>query len=95
MAFCICLKRSLHNVNVGVVLAYLEYLVENNVSVHKVSNNISAIRASLIMYGLDYLYLDHPRCKVFCESIKNQLPSSSGKEECHVLGHSQAFDTVM
>ena len=74
VAFCICLKRSLHNINLGVVLAYLKYLVENNVSVHMVSNNISAIRASLIMYGLDYLYLDHPRVRYFVKALKINRP---------------------
>ena len=72
--FCICLKKSLHDVNVGVVLAYLEYLVKNNVSVHMVSNNISSIRASLIMYGLDYLYLDHPCVRYFVKALKINRP---------------------
>ena len=74
VAFCICVNKSVHDINVGVALAYLEYLVENNVSVHMVANNISAIRASLIMYGLDYLYLDHPRARYFVKSLKINRP---------------------
>ena len=56
------------------VLAYLEYLEENHVSVHMVANNISAIRASLIMYGLDYLCLDHPRVRYFVKALKINRP---------------------
>ena len=74
VAFCICVNKSVHDINLGVALAYLEYLVENNVSVHMVANNISAIRASLIMYGLDYLYLDHPRVRYFVKSLKINRP---------------------
>ena len=70
VAFCICVNKSVHDINLGVTLAYL---AENNVSVHMVANNISAIRASLIMYGLDYLYLDHPRVRYFVKSLKTSI----------------------
>ena len=74
VAFCICLGKSLYDVDVGIILAYLEYLVENNVSVHMVSNNISAIRASLIIYDLNYLFLDHPRVRYFVKALKINRP---------------------
>ena len=49
-------------------------MVENHVSVHMVANSISAIRASLIMYGLYYLFLDHPRVRYFVIALKINRP---------------------
>ena len=36
------------------LIAYLEYLVENGVLYNMVSNNISALKASFIMYDLQF-----------------------------------------
>ena len=64
----------MYDVDVSIILAYLEYLVENNVSLHMVSNKLSAIRASLIMYDLNYLSLDHPRVRYFVKALKINRP---------------------
>ena len=44
-----------------------------------VSNNISAIRASLIMYDLNYLFLDHPRVRYFVKALKINRPLAVAK----------------
>ena len=52
MAFCLFPKVDLSNVSVSAALSYLEFLVENSVSVNMISNLVSAIRAMSIMYDL-------------------------------------------
>ena len=57
-----------------VVMAYLEFLVINGVSVNMVANNISAIKANFVMYSLDHAFLDHPKIRYFLKSMKMSRP---------------------
>ena len=57
-------------------MAYLEYLALNKVSVHMVANNVAAIRANLVMYGIDHAVMEHPRIKYFLKSMKINTPLS-------------------
>ena len=58
-------RHSFKNVSLCVIMAYLEFLVVNGVSVNMVANNISAIKANLIMYSLEHAFLDHPKVDIF------------------------------
>ena len=60
VGFCLCSKIMLQSVTLVNILAYLEFLVKNNVSVNMVANHVSAIKAKFIMFDLDYAILDHP-----------------------------------
>ena len=53
-------------------MAYLQFLIENNVSVHMVANHISALKANFVMYGLDYTVLNNPRVSYFFELNKDK-----------------------
>ena len=50
-------------------MAYIEYLTQNQVSVNMMSNNLSAMRASFIMYALPHQVLDHPCIVYFVKSF--------------------------
>ena len=60
----------IENVSIDEIMAYMEYLVENGVSVSIVANSISAIKAMSVMYGLPQLLLQHPRVHYFIKSLK-------------------------
>ena len=44
-------------------MAYLQYLVENGVSVklNMIANNVSALRASFIIYQIDHAVFENPQ----------------------------------
>ena len=76
LAFCIYMKLTVVDVHVGVLLAFLECLHVNNVSVSMICNYLSAISAKLIMYALSTTWLDDrklqinwPLCITKCNSI--------------------------
>ena len=74
VAFCIVTKCAFVNINVIVVLSFLECLVGNSCSAGMVANYVSAIRASFVMYDLPYLVLDHPKVKYFLKSLRINRP---------------------
>ena len=51
VAFCVYMKVAMVDVHVGVLLAFLECLHVNKVSVHMVCNYLSAIKAKFICLG--------------------------------------------
>ena len=44
----------------SIVIAYLEFLVKNQVSVSMIANHVSAVKAHFIIYGLPFQILEHP-----------------------------------
>ena len=72
---CVC-RHSFKNVSLCIVMAYLEFLVMNGVSVNISANNISAIKANLVMYSLEHAFLDHPKSRYFLKSMKMSRPLS-------------------
>ena len=69
-----CSKMNLQSVSLVTILAYLEFLVKNSVSVNMVANHVSAIKAKFIMYDLQYAILDHPKVRYFIRSLKINRP---------------------
>ena len=57
-----------------IILAYLEFLVKNKVSYHMLANNLCALKANFIMYGLDHSLIDHQKVKYFMKSVKINRP---------------------
>ena len=89
------------------ILAYLEYLVRNNVSVNIVANHVSAIKPKFIMYDLDYAILDHPKVRYFIRSLKINRPLTVVKRnilslqvlkslvhECNYIFAGQVFKAI-
>ena len=54
VAFCLYARVELSIISVSVALSYLEFLVENNVSISMISNHIAAIKAMSIVYDIQY-----------------------------------------
>ena len=74
IAFCIITKCALFQVNVRVILSFMECLVKNSCSPCMVANYVSAIRASFVLYELPHHILDHPRVKYFFKSLRINRP---------------------
>ena len=66
MGFCICTQISENCISLGMVL---EFLAWNQVSVHMIANNVSAIKPNLVLHGLDHSFMDLPRI-IFLKSMK-------------------------
>ena len=76
MGFCQVTRLNIHSIQFLDLIAYLEYLVENGVSCNMVSNNISALKASFIMYNLKFHLLEHPHIRFFIKSLQINRPLS-------------------
>ena len=74
MAFGICAKIKFNSLSVSEALSYLEFLVDNGVSSHMISNHVSATRAMYVLYDLPYKTWDHPKIKYFVRSTKLSRP---------------------
>ena len=71
VAFCLFAKVSLEKTSVSAALSYLEFLVENEVSVNMVKNHI---RAMSIVYDLQFSSWDHPKVRYFVKALKLHRP---------------------
>ena len=76
VAFCIVAGVLMSNVNVEVVMSFLECMVQNHCSCAVLENYMSAIKANFVLYDLPFLVFDHPKIKYFIRSIKINRPLS-------------------
>ena len=76
IGFCVCSKIRVNCISLAVIMAFLEFLAWNKVSVHMIANHVSAIKANLVVYGLEYEFMDHPRIRYFLKSMKMSRPLS-------------------
>ena len=74
IGFCICSDIDPTEITLHEVLAYLEYLSENNVSCNMLANNISALKANFIMYSLQYELMEKPQVRLFVKATKINRP---------------------
>ena len=74
LAFCICMDVAVHSIDVKVVLSFLECLVIYKCSTAMISNYVSAIKTSFVLYDLPYHLLDHPKVKLFQKSMRINRP---------------------
>ena len=86
MAFCVCCGVDVTKISHIIVLAYLEFLVKNQVSVHMIANHVSAIKAMAIIYQLNFQVMDHPTIRYFVKSVKINRPLAPPKR--HIMGFS-------
>ena len=77
VGFCICSSVEVAKPTLSIVMAYLEFLVKNQVSVSMIANHVSALKAQFIIYGLSYHLLDHPEIRYFIKSLKINRPLTS------------------
>ena len=71
IAFCIVTKSCITNVNVKMVLSFLECLVLNACSFCMIANYVSALKANFVLYDLFFEVLDHPKMKYFVKALKS------------------------
>ena len=71
MSFCVFV-----NLDVNGILAYLECLNFNKVSVNMIMNHLSAIKAKLVVLGLNPSPLDHKKIKYYLRALKLNRPIS-------------------
>ena len=76
VGFCCIADILIKDISLHSVMAYLEYLALNKVSVHMVANNVAAIKANLVMYGIDHSVMEHPRIKYFLKCMRINRPLS-------------------
>ena len=76
MAFCIVMEVAIENVSVKVLLSFLECRVINKCSAAVVANYVSAIKASLTLYDLEFVICDHPNVKYYLKSLQINRPLS-------------------
>ena len=69
-------------------MAYLKFLVQNNVSANMLSNNVSALKANFVRWGLDFNIWDHPHIKYFRKAVKINRPL------CPVRRNIMSLETV-
>ena len=83
IAFCIYMQVAMCDVQVGVLLAFLECLNVNNVSVSMVCNYLPSIRSKFTTYGLSTVPLDDKKLPYFITSLKINCPLSITK--CNII----------
>ena len=74
VAFCVFVKFSLKNVNGKNIISFLEYLAQQNISVHMLANYVAAIKANFIIYNLDKSCLSDSKIKYFLKSVRINRP---------------------
>ena len=70
LAYCYCAKISIFKVDLSHIMAYLQYLVDNGVSVNMISNNLSALKASFIIDHLDHSVFQSQQISYFVKALK-------------------------
>ena len=94
LAFCHCAKIAIPSVNLHHVMAYLQYLVENGVSVNMVANNISALKASFIIYQLNHSVFENPQIAYFIKALKINRPLKVVQRNVMTLSQLRALVTL-
>ena len=74
IAFCIVTKSCIVNVNVKMVLSFLECLLSNSCSCCMIANYVLAVKANFILHDLLFEVLDHPKVKYFVKALKINRP---------------------
>ena len=74
LAYCCFIQTQLSQLTPVILLSFLEFLTENGISHSAIANYISAVKASLSMYGISTLpFYDH-RIKYFQKSLVLNKP---------------------
>ena len=74
VAFTIFLQKNLLNIDVWLILGFLEFLVYNKKSFPTVANTLSAIKTQCQLYGLDCIAFSDKRISLFIKSLKINRP---------------------
>ena len=76
VCFCVYLSVDVRNLDVEGILAFMECLHVNQVSASMIANYLAAIRAKLVVLGLNPSPLDHKKVKYYVRALKLNRPMS-------------------
>ena len=76
VCFCVYLSVDVRNLDVEGILAFMECLHVNQVSANMIANYLAAIRAKLVVLGLNPSPLDHKKVKYYVRALKLNRPMS-------------------
>ena len=74
MSFCICVNVDLGAVSATVILAFLEFLIQNQISHSFIPNYVSSVKSVMGFYGLNTSAFDHFQVNMFLRSTKINRP---------------------
>ena len=72
--FLVVAEPSLPQATTLDVLAYMEHLLQNGMSVSNITNHIAGIRAMFVVYGLNPTILTNNRIPLFLKSVRINRP---------------------
>ena len=70
MAFCVCRKINVLELQVAHILCFMEFSVNSNVSVSMIQNHLSALKVKFLFYQLDHNVLADQKIKFNVKSLK-------------------------
>ena len=74
VTFCVYIKYLSAEVDIKVVLSFLECLVINGCSTSMFQNYVSTIKADFVLYDLSFEVFDHPKLKHFLNALRINRP---------------------
>ena len=74
LAFTVFMQVSVFNLSPVIVISYLQFLTTNNVSPPSLANHLSAIKASLSIYGLPTHIFQDSRIRYFQKAVALHKP---------------------
>ena len=74
LVFLVAAGLSLTQVNTAIILAFLEYLVENGLNSDNIANYLAVIRAMFITYSLSTKPLRDEKIQLFIKALKINKP---------------------
>ena len=83
VGFCICVNVPLAHISIALLLSFMEYLVVHEVSVHMLSNYVSALKAMFMLHNLPSVDFDHPQIRYFLKAARINRPLAVTQK--HVL----------
>ena len=74
MAFCVCMKINVLELEVAHILCFMEFLVNSNVSVSMIQNYLFALKAKFIFNQLDHHVLADQKMRLYVKCLKINRP---------------------
>ena len=74
IAFCVCINFSLHKVSLSLLVAFMEFMIQNGTSFSSLANHISATKSCMALYDLDFHIFEHPKIKMIFRSLQINRP---------------------
>ena len=92
VAFCVYMCISWSQINVGILLAFLECLNVHGVSSSMQRNYLAALKAKFIIYGLPSVVFDDKTLHYYVQSLRINRPLCISK--CNIIGIQDLYSLV-